>query len=757
MNRKKDTLSKALISKLTYTVILIFVVINVFSFWLYSQESKKTYTRKHSEYLAYLKDSLELPLWNIDRDGVESICNSFSKNEIVSLLRVTDEDGNSLFSMIHEDEPSLIVQKIPVYYRDLIVGNVELGFTKRLYQKNNYQMLARGMLPLLFVIFGLMVASKILLSRLIEQPLNHLISRIENISEGNYQEQKQTFKHFEIKKILEKFNVMANRVDKRERSLVQINLQLEAEIADRKQAERDLRESQRRYQQLVEDLPVGIFRASAEYDGKYVMVNPAYAKMLGYDSEQDLMNHEAKDVYKSPEMRQVFLEMLFQEETIQGLNLEFKKKDGQSIEALVTAHVVSNKEGKPLYLEGIIEDVTERNSLEKQIRQTQKMEAVGTLTGGISHDFNNILASIFGFTEAAKMRNSKGQDIEKYFDEILDAGLRARSLIKQMLAFSRQTEVVRTATYLSPIIKETVKFLRASLPSSIRIKQDFIVEKATVWADPTQIHQILMNLCTNSSHAMGDRGGVLEIIIDQIVLDDSSNLQLRDLLPGEYIKISVADCGHGIPADIIDRIFEPFFTTKARGEGTGMGLAVIHGIVRDMDGTITVESTLEKGSCFNIFLPNYQGVSKTTESPSYLPQKGSGNILFVDDEEGFLLTGKEILESLGYEVTTTTDGLEALKIFKRSTEYFDLVITDHDMPQMTGLNLAKEIRELRDDISIILCTGFSVDIDDSSKESSGISDVIMKPLLGKELAEAVQKKLTNTSTSKNKPGSIHWE
>ena len=484
MNKTKETLSKALISRLAYTVIIIFVVINVFSFWIYSQESKNTYTVKHSEYLAYLNDSLQLSLWNIDRDGVDNICNSFSKNEIVSLLRVTDEDGNVLFSMIHEDEPSLIVEKNPVYYRELLVGNVELGFTKRLYQKNNYQMLARGMLPLLFVIIGLMVASKVLLSRLVEQPLNHLISRIEKISEGNYQEHSQTFKHFEIKKILEKFNIMANRVNKRERSLVQINLQLEAEITDRKQAERDLRESQRRYQQLMEDLPVGIFRASAGYDGKYVMVNPAYAKMLGYDSEEDLMNHEAKDVYKSPEMRRVFLEMLFQEKTIQGLNLEFKKKNGQLIEALITAHVVTDKKGKPLYLDGLIEDVTERNSLEKQIRQTQKMEAVGTLAGGIAHDFNNILASMFGFTEAAKMRHAKGQEIEKYFDEILAAGLRARSLIKQMLAFSRQTEVARGATHLGPIIKETVKFLRASLPSSIRIKKDFRVENCYSMGSP---------------------------------------------------------------------------------------------------------------------------------------------------------------------------------------------------------------------------------------------------------------------------------
>ena len=240
---------------------------------------------------------------------------------------------------------------------------------------------------------------------------------------------------------------------------------------------------------------------------------------------------------------------------------------------------------------------------------------------------------------------------------------------------------------------------------------------------------------------MGDRGGVLEIIIDEVVVDVSNNPQFRDLLPGEYIKLSVVDGGHGIPSDIIDRIFEPFYTTKARGEGTGMGLAVIHGIVRDMAGTITVESVPDEGSCFNIFLPYYRGELKITEAPLFFPRKGKGNILFVDDEEGFLLTGKEYLEALGYEVTSTIDGLEALKMFQNNSKYFDLVITDHDMPQLTGLKLAKLISELRNDIPIILCTGFSVDLDASTKESSGISDVIMKPLLGKELAEAVQKNM----------------
>lgn len=740
-NRPSQTLSRAFSNKLIITVTFIFILTSIFSVWLYSREMEKTNKIKHSEYLLYLSSNLSLPLWNIDKDWINSICNSFVNNEIVSLLEVTTDDGDIVFSMVREEGPSLIVNDQTVFYNDVDVGHVKLGFTKRLLLESNLQMLVRSILPMLFVILGIIISSRLLLSRYVQKPLNHLIIRMGEISDGNYQEQEGRFTHHEMAKILEKFDTMAKKVKKREQSLVRTNLQLEMEITDRMEAETAHRDSEKRYQQLVNELPVGVFRSSTDFNGKYLMVNPALTNMLGYDSDRDLLRQSAKQVYKDPEMRRTFLEMLFREETIQGLSLEMRKKEGELIEVLVSAHMVKDKQGNPVYLDGIIEDVSERNSFERQIRQTQKMEAIGTLAGGIAHDFNNILASIFGFTEAAKMRHAKGKHIEKYFDEILDAGLRARGLIKQMLAFSRQTEVKKMAISVGPLIQETVKFLRASLPAMIEIKRSFSIDDAVVWADPTHIHQILMNLCTNSAHAMQDQGGIIEITLDEVVFDADTNLPARELEPGRYVKIEVRDQGHGIKPELIDKIFDPFYTTKRRGEGTGMGLAVIHGIVREIGGTITVVSSPGQGATFQVLLPFHCGSLDSAASRSMTLNQGSGKILFVDDEEGFLLTGKEILESLGYDVVTASSGEESLLLFNENPDMFDLVITDLAMARMTGLKLAEKLTEIKKNIPVILCTGFSTLIDQSPQGQNGICEVIMKPLLAQELTDAIQRAL----------------
>jgi PAS domain S-box-containing protein len=745
MQKSHKTLSKDLTTRLIYIVLSIFAVTSLFSLWFYSYESKKTYLATHSEYLTYLIDNLQFPLWNVDKEWISSICSTFAKNEVVSLLRVASEEGEELFSMVNEREPSLVVNKKLVYYNEVFVGTVELGFTTRLYESSNRQMFYRSMLPMLFVIFGLMIANSLLFSRLIGRPLNHLMTRIEEISAGNYNGRDSKFEHLEIESILDKFNYMADRVKERESSLLEANKRLENEIAERLAAEKGRIESERRYQQLVEELPVGVFRSSAESDGMHIMVNPAFIKMLGYTTAEELTSKSVKHIYRDPQMREIFLSMLIREGTIKGLELEFKKSDGRPLAALVTAHVVTDNQGKPQYVEGILEDMTERNNLEKQMRQAQKMEAIGTLAGGIAHDFNNILASIFGFTEAARMRYAKGQNVEKYFEEILGAGLRARSLIKQMLTFSRQTEVKREAICIGPIIKETMKFLRASLPAMIEIKRNFTAEDGMVWADPTHIHQILMNLCTNSAHAMRERGGVLEIGLAEVTVD-GDNVTIDRLKPGRYLRIDVIDNGHGISPEIQERIFEPFFTTKTRGEGTGMGLAVIHGLISDMGGTITVSSEPGHGAAFQVFLPRFEGeLSGDRDLPFSSPEEGCARILFVDDEEGFIQSGREILEQLGYLVVTAANGQEAYEIFRQNPGAFDLVITDMAMPKMTGLELAKKIREDAA-IPIILCTGYKEGINGDLRQSIGFCDILLKPILASELTESIQRALDKEAT-----------
>lgn len=737
----KPTLSQDLTKKLVIMVLVIFCFTSVFSLWLYSTESKQLYLKKHSEYLSYLNDNLELPLWNVNSEWVGIICESFTKNEIVSLLRVYNEFGEPLFEIVKEHEPSLIVTREPITYKGEMVGEIELGVTKRLYQRQNVQMLLRSILPMLFVIIGLMVASKIIFKRSLQTPLDHLLKRIGEISEGIYQEDSKNVQHYEIAKILEKFNYMAERIENREKKLIETNKKLETEIIERKGAQHAWLESEKRYQQLVEQLPVGVFRSSTEYDGKYIMVNTAFASMLGYKSKEELQAKEVKDNYLNPKMRKFFLKRIFAEGTLNGFEIEFRKQDGQQYLARVAARVVRDKIGNPKYIDGIVEDVTVLKNFERQVRQSQKMEAIGTLAGGIAHDFNNILATIFSFTEAAKIRYASGQNVEKYYDEILDAGLRARSLIKQMLAFSQQSEVERTHIFIGPIMKETIKFLRASLPAMIEIKSDFKVNDGAVLAAPTQIHQILMNLCTNSAHALKENGGILEIGLDEIEITVANLHEYSELPPGKYVKIDVTDNGTGIAPEVIDRIFEPFFTQKKRGEGTGMGLSVVHGIVNEMNGVVKVESQVGKGTSFHVLLPKVEGATKVKSSRNVAPGRGSGKVLLVDDEEGFISSGKEILEGLGYSVDTAKCGHDALELFENDPGGYDVVVTDLAMPKMTGFELAHKLKNTRQDIPVILCTGFSEGVDKKSKDLVGFSDIVMKPILAKELTDAIQRAL----------------
>ncbi len=740
--RPQQALSRDLTKKLIFTVSAIFIITSIINYGLNAHEAKGLYTQKSTEYLAYLRDNLEVPLWNIDRDWIESICRSFSKNETVALLKVAGEDGHYLFEMVNAQDPILIKQKSLVLYKGLVIGSVELGLTKRLYEKSNYQMLYRSVLQMIFVIIGLMFSTKLILNRIVQRPLNHLITRIEEISAGEYRQQTQIFDHFEMATILEKFNHMAHKVKSRENSLIDTNKKLESEIVDRREAEEALRESEKRYRQLVEDLPVGMFRSSPLDEGRFQMANPALIKMFGYRAEEEFTHLSAKNIYRDPGMRRHVLEMLFNEGAIQGLELEFRKKDGAHLIGLTSAHLVKDRTGTPLYIDGIIEDITERKNLERQMQQTQKMEAIGTLASGIAHDFNNILSTMFGFTEVVKMRHARGDEIEGQLDEILNAGLRARSLIKQILTFSRQTEVKKTATPIRPIIKETIKFLRASLPATIEIRQNIRAMDSTVLADPTQIHQILMNLCTNSAQAMKD-GGILAVDLEEVLFDQGSDIQYSELKTGKYIRLTVCDTGHGIQKVHLERIFEPFFTSKPRGEGTGMGLAVIHGIVNNMGGGISVVSHPEQGTTFHVLLPKHEGEVKELNLSQYKPRQGRGKILFVDDEEGFIVSGREILEQLGYQVVTAASGQEGISAFKSNPADFDLVITDMVMPKMTGLDLGKEVIKIRPDIPIILCTGFSASVGSKTKKSAGIHHILMKPLLAGELSDAIEKALEN--------------
>jgi PAS domain S-box-containing protein len=387
----------------------------------------------------------------------------------------------------------------------------------------------------------------------------------------------------------------------------------------------------------------------------------------------------------------------------------------------------------------IVRDIAQRKRLETQLRQLQKMQAMGTLVGGIAHDFNNVLAAVLGYAELASLKVPRGSPAKRYLEDVLIAAKRARDLVQQILAFRRQAEVERRPVYLGAIVREALSLLRASLPSTIEIRQHVDMEADAVLADTSQIRQMLMNLGANAEYAMHKAGGSLEVRLEAVELDDVAAAVHPHLAPGSYARLTVRDTGQGMTPDVLERIFEPFFTTKGVGEGAGMGLAVVHGIVTNHDGAITVDSTPDQGTSFAIYLPRLrEGSGPDGSAPDPL-RRGMGRVLFVDDEESLGRLGREILAPLGYEVVTCTSGHEALDAFQDSPEGFDLVITDQTMPYMTGEVLAQEIRRIRDDIPIILCSGFSHTIDAEKAKGLGIDAFLVKPIEVHEWGLTIQR------------------
>jgi CheY-like chemotaxis protein len=368
------------------------------------------------------------------------------------------------------------------------------------------------------------------------------------------------------------------------------------------------------------------------------------------------------------------------------------------------------------------------------------MESIGTLAGGIAHDFNNILSSIIGFTELALDEAEQDSSIKESLQEVYSAGLRAKELVKQILAFARQSGEEIKPVKPRAIAEEITHLLRSSIPTTIKITQQFESD-ACIIGNPTQLHQVIMNLCTNAAHAMEDEGGQLTISIKDIDGDKIPADKQLKLPHGKYVQLQVADTGTGIPPDIIDSIFEPYFTTKGQGKGTGMGLAMVQGIVESYVGQIGVESIVGQGTTFTIYLPITRE-SKT--SPDYQPEAlptGSERVLFVDDEPQIAKIARKMLEHLGYDVTSRVSSTEALELFKARSADFDVVITDMTMPDMTGDRLAIEIMKIRADIPVILCTGYSNRISEETAHNIGIKAFVYKPFVKADLARTVRKVL----------------
>ena len=415
---------------------------------------------------------------------------------------------------------------------------------------------------------------------------------------------------------------------------------------------------------------------------------------------------------------------------------------------------ISDADGKITTIEGFITDITENKkaeqeneTLQTQLTQAQKMEAIGTLAGGIAHDFNNILTPIIGYTELAIEAlsvSTANQKIIKDLQSVLGASDRAKQLVKQILSFSHHSDHKREPVQIHLIVNEALKLLRASLPSTIDVRQAIDSNSGYVLADSTQIHQVVLNLCTNAYHAMREKGGVLEVALEaSTVSQEQANLY--SINTGNYIKLSVKDTGHGIDEQTMARIFEPYFTTKSEVEGTGLGLSVVHGIIRSHDGGISVNSTPGKGSQFVVYFPqiNTARIGQAVESLEQIPQ-GNEHILLIDDEELIVQMETSVLENLGYKVTAVTSSDKALQTFQEHPDYFDLTISDMTMPHMTGADLAVKFHNIRPNMPFILCTGFSENMNEYKAKEIGIQEYIKKPIHRREMAFAVRRALDNS-------------
>jgi PAS domain S-box-containing protein len=568
----------------------------------------------------------------------------------------------------------------------------------------------------------------IILTWRITRPIRQMTRVAEKIIGGDLNQVVDEISRDEIGVLARTFNLMTGKIN---------------------QSMENLRKSEEKYRGIFENALEGLFQISVK--GRFVGVNPAMAHILGYDSPEDLiegMTDITNQVYVHPKDGDELNAIISDQKDISGFELQVYRKDRVKIWLSINARMVHDDEGNPAYIEGFVTDISRRKNaeeeklqLESRLTQAQKMESIGTLAGGIAHDFNNILSAIIGFSELAMMDIEHNEKVLKALKQVHKAGIRAKELVKQILTFSRMTETEYSPIALKYIINDSLKMLRSVIPSTIEIKSHLSVD-GLVMSDATQIHQIMMNLCTNAVHAMGENGGLIEVRLQDVSIDHIEDSKELDLAPGPYVLISIRDTGAGIPPDVMDRIFEPYFTTKEPGRGTGLGLSVIHGIVKSHKGAIKCKSVLQKGTTFDVYLPRIETDQTNMDTPEKTTfPTGHERILFVDDEKELANLAVDILGRMGFHVVAKTSSTEALSLFCENPDGFDLVITDMTMPVMTGDRMAAEMILIRHDIPIILCTGYHENFSEHKARTIGIKEFIMKPLDIRTLAETIRKVL----------------
>lgn len=503
-----------------------------------------------------------------------------------------------------------------------------------------------------------------------------------------------------------------------------------------------LRNSEEKHRTIFNGAGEGISLSTLE--GTFIAVNPRFAEIFGYDSPDEFISQvRTPNLYLNIEDREAVINPLKEGQDSVHCEIWLKKRDGTPILASLNLGAVKDKHGQIMYLIAMIQDITRNKKLEAELRHAQKMEAIGTLAGGIAHDFNNILAAISGYNELAQLKAGNDETLANYLSQIGIAVERARALVQQILAVSRKSKTEKRSVQPAAIVREALKLLRSTLPSTIEIKTE-IASTSPILADPSDLHQIIMNLCTNAYHAMLETGGILSVRLTEktIAADIAKILKLR---PGTYVYLEIRDTGCGMDEKTLNKIFEPYFTTKGKEQGTGLGLAVVHGIITSLEGAIKIDSNPGQGTVVQVYLPVIEDESSKIPSASSpedvrLPATGNGErIMFVDDEEMICEYSKVMLEKAGFRVETFMDSTEAYEVLRANPDQWDLLITDMTMPGLNGEELIKRVNQFLPDLPIILCTGYSQMLTDDRLDQLLIQAFLQKPVARNVLLRKVIK------------------
>lgn len=565
------------------------------------------------------------------------------------------------------------------------------------------------------------------------------MSVVHDITERNLMEEELHKYRFQLEEM----------VNERTIEVLVANKKLKQEVQERKKAELAILESEKKVRNIIEKSRDGIILVDENgsiiqwNSGQETIYGTKRAMVVGKKIWDVQFQHEPKT--QRNEANQKKIEKIWADFYETGVNpfkndlhvSRIERPDGNLRDVQQLYFTIETDNG--VMMACTTRDITDKLLMEKQLTQTQKMEAMGTLAGGIAHDFNNLLGGIIGYTDLAMRKADKDSPLQKYLDQVLTASRRATDLVKQILTFSRsEDKEKKEPVQLSLIVKEALKLLRSTLPETIEIISKIEAKECFILANPTQFHQVIMNLCTNAAHAMKNNGGIMEVRLTEETIEDAV---YKGINPGPHIRLTVSDTGYGIKQEVLDKIFDPFFTTKKPGEGTGMGLAVVHGIVEGHNGHISVFSKEGQGTTFSILVPTVVDVIHRQEREEQDIPRGDERILLVEDDAYLAEAEKKMLEELGYKVTALTSSIEAFEIFQKLPERFDIIIVDYAMPKMTGLQLIRKIRSISSDIPVIICTGYSKVIQQQKITSLEIGEIIMKPIELGYIANSIRRLL----------------